>query len=165
MDNSTLILGIGNRYRKDDGIGVIVIQKLRDDNLTNADLIDGSMDGLTLFEYLKNYNQAIVIDAAHMGVPPGEVKIFSKDEANINIKSDQLSTHGFGLAEVVQLLSAFNIEIKMTIIGVQPLDTSFGEGLTPLIESRVEYITGIIRDLLKQQNPASETSHGCLPFY
>ena len=58
----TLILGVGNPLRRDDGIGPAVIQLLENERvgykLSDAiDLVDGRTDGLGLIEYLKNYKK------------------------------------------------------------------------------------------------------------
>lgn len=145
MENKTLILGVGNIYRKDDGIGPIVIEQLRKESISNADLLNGSIDGLAVFEYLKGYKKAIIIDAARMNSSPGEIKIFSPHDAKLNIKSDALSTHGFGLSEALSLVEEFDFDINITIIGIEPADTSFGEGLSKEVGEKIDFIKQAVK--------------------
>lgn len=145
--NTTIIIGVGNTLRRDDGIGPIIIKELEKLNLTNVDLLDGGTDGLTLLDYLPNYSQAIIIDAVNMGLPPATVKVFTPEEVRVNIKSDALSTHGFGLAEVITLKEQLDIKTKLIIVGIEPVDISFGENLSAEIQAKIPEIRGHILTL------------------
>jgi hydrogenase maturation protease len=142
--NNTIIIGVGNVLRRDDGIGPTIIKELAKLNLTNVDLQDGGTDGLALLDYLPNYSQAIIIDAVNMGMLPTTVKIFTPEKVRINIKSDALSTHGFGLAEVIKLMEQLDIKIKLIIIGIEPKDISFGENLSAEIQEKIPEILELI---------------------
>ncbi len=136
---------MGNPLRRDDGIGPKIIQLLEENrnsyNLSSkADLLDGGTDGLGLIEYLKEYKKVIIIDAVDMKLEPGTIKIFTPLEAVLNIKSDALSTHGFGIAELIKLAKELNINPELIIVGVQPEDVSYGEGLSKIINSKLNEI-------------------------
>ncbi len=144
-----LILGIGNPFRRDDGIGPAVIRRLQSEhNLEGIDLLDGGTDGLALIDYIKGYEKVLIIDAVDMGLASGEVRIFSPSEAKLTMKADALSTHGFGLAEVIGLLETLEINTDLHIIGVQAKDTTFGEGLSPEVSSKIEEILGLLKGRL-----------------
>lgn len=152
MISQTLILGVGNIYRGDDGIGPRVIEKLKSQLLsdtpvsdTNWDIIDGGIDGLALLDIIQQYSKAIIIDAVNMNEPPGTIKIFTPGEAKILIHSDALSTHGFGLAEVLALSQQLDIKTKIQIIGIQPQNIEWSETLTPKIASKIDDVIEWIR--------------------
>lgn len=152
----TLILGVGNPLRRDDGIGPEVIRLLiekRDSYKLNADidLVDGGTDGLGLIEYLKDYEKVIIIDAVEMQLLPGTVKIFTPKEAVISINKDSLSTHGFGIAELIKLAEELDINPELVIVGVQPGDISFGENLSKVVESEVKGLIEIISKLARSK--------------
>ncbi len=145
----TLILGVGNPLRRDDGIGPEVIRRLTSGIHTynlpaGTDLIDGGTDGLGLIEYLKEYKKVFLIDAVDMGLPPGTVKIFTPAEAVLNICTDSLSTHGFGIAELIKFSKELDINPELFIIGIQPENISIGEGLSESIEPRIKMIMELI---------------------
>jgi hydrogenase maturation protease len=137
MINKTLVLGFGNILRKDDGIGPKVIQILQQKNLPNIDLIDGGLDSLALLDKIAEYKKAIIIDAVNMNEKPCTIKSFAPEDALIKIKSDALSTHGFGLAELIKLMQQLQMETQFHIIGIEPKDITFGENLTPEIENKI----------------------------
>ena len=95
MTNRTLVLGVGNIIRRDDGIGPKVIQELQQQDRLNVDLVDGGTDGLALLDIIANYQQTIIIDAVDMRLPVGTVKLFTSQEAKINLNSDALSMPAF----------------------------------------------------------------------
>ena len=149
VKNRTLILGVGNPFRRDDGIGPAVISRLKSENeLEGIDLLDGGTDGLSLIEYIKGYEKVLIVDAVDMGMVPGEVRVFSPDEAKLKIKTDVLSTHGFGLAEVIGLMGTLEMKTDLRIIGIQAKDVTFGEGLSPEVSSKIEEILELVKENL-----------------
>lgn len=138
----TLILGVGNPLRRDDGIGPAVIQLLAENRdgyqiPSDIELVDGGTDGLGLIEYLKDYKKVVIVDAVEMKLSPGTIKEFTPEEAVININSDALSTHGFGIAELIKLAKELDINPELVIVGVQPEDVSYGENLSTVVESKI----------------------------
>ena len=145
--SKVLVLGVGNTLRRDDGIGPEVIGELkRSEKSIQADLQNGGTDGLALLEIIKVYRKAIIIDAVDMGLKVGDIRLFTPEEAKINIKQDTLSTHGFGLAETIKLMEHLGINTELMIIGIQPEDISFGEGLTKKIRATIPTIKEIIEE-------------------
>ena len=145
----TLILGVGNPLRRDDGIGPEVIHLLIEDRTkknrthklsSDIELLDGGTDGLGLIEYFKEYKNIIIIDAVEMNLKPGTIKVFTPEEAVININSDALSTHGFGIAELIKLAGALEINPGLVIVGVQPEDVSYGEVLSDTVNSIINFV-------------------------
>jgi len=140
----TLILGVGNPLRRDDGIGPEVIRLLTENRSkknnsyklsSDIDLLDGGTDGLGLIEYLKDYKKVVIIDAVEMKLKPGTIKVFTPEEAVININSDALSTHGFGIAELIKLAKGLDINPELIIVGIQPESIDYGEDLTTPVSS------------------------------
>ncbi len=57
----------------------------------------------------------MLIDAVQMNLSPGSVKTFAPDQALINIKTDSLSTHGFGIAELLKLAEELGLQPEVPI--------------------------------------------------
>ena len=147
MKNEILVLGVGNSWRRDDGVGPAVIELLCKNPVRGVKYLVGGIDGLALIDIMQQYKKVIIIDAVDMNVEPGSIKIFDPCEAKINIKSDALSTHGFGLAEVLKLIEHLGIQVSISIAGIQPQDISFGEGLSaPLKESLSKVVKLIVKE-------------------
>lgn len=66
---NTLILGLGNPLRGDDGVGTAVITTLQNEPLPpDVDVVDGGTAGLELVLLLQKYRRVLVVDAAEMGL-------------------------------------------------------------------------------------------------
>lgn len=144
-----IVVGVGNPLRHDDGIGPEIIRHLSCNSSmccakNKVDFFDAGTDALILIDAIERYNHAVIIDAVEMNAIPGTVKLFSPHEAKIKIKNDVLSTHGFGLAEVLKLFELLEISTKIKIIGIQPKDISQGLGLTEIIREKIPEILEII---------------------
>lgn len=148
-----LILGVGNPLRRDDGIGPKIIHLMEENKITYnlppcTDFLDGGTDGLGLIEYLKEYKKVIIIDAVEMKLEPGEIRVFTPEEAVININSDSLSTHGFGIAELIKLAKELDINPELIIVGVQPGDVGYGEELSKIVNHKINNIIKTIFRLI-----------------
>jgi len=146
VKDKTLVVGIGNNLRQDDGIGPAVIEYLQQQpEKLDADFLNGGIDPLNLIEPLSQYKHAILIDAAHMQKPAGSVVCFDLNDAKLHIKANVLSTHGIGLIELIELLGALDITLKLTIIAIEPADISLGEGLTETVKAKLPEIVKLVK--------------------
>ena len=84
-----------------------------------------------------------------MGLNPGEIRIFSPAEAKLTIRTDALSTHGFGLAEMLAFMEALGMTTDVRILGIQAKDIGFGEEMTPEVCSQLEAILETISTQLQ----------------
>lgn len=151
ITDTVLILGVGNQYRRDDAVGIEVVKRLQQQKLPNAELVVGGVDGLALFDIVTNYQRAIIVDAVEMAAIPGTVKLFTPAEAKINIRGDALSTHGFGIAEVIKLLEELGIKTTIKVIGIQPEDISYGEGLTAKVNNKIPELVEMVKCAMQFQ--------------
>jgi hydrogenase maturation protease len=85
-----------------------------------------------------------------MHAPSGTVRVFNPAEAKIQIFSDALTTHGFGLAEMLVMLEKLAIKTKIKIIGIQPQSIEFGDKLSEKVsQSMLKVVALIINELAK----------------
>jgi hydrogenase maturation protease len=100
----------------------------------------------------------IIIDAANMGVKPGEWRRFTPDDV-IFSSDDQVmrgTIHDAGLAEALQLADALTITPdELVIYGVQPLEVGWISGLSEPVWAAVP---DIIAALLSELNDMNYTS-------
>ena len=79
-----------------------------------------------------------------MKAKPGTIRAFSPEEVTMIVSSDALSTHGFGLAEVVSLMQSLGVKTELTIIGIQPQNIEFGMGLSDVITQTIPSILKLL---------------------
>lgn len=148
--HSTIVLGLGNALRGDDGVGPAVIEWLdRHELPPEVETIDGGTSGLDIVSILMGRERAIVIDAANVGVEPGRWVRFTPDVAQLKENATTLSLHSAGFAEALALGAALNVLPPTIIIyGVQPQRLDWTAQLSEVVQAAVAEVgQAILREL------------------
>ena len=141
------IFAVGNSFYGDDGVGAAVLERIREsDAFPGAKLVDIHTDALSLVDELAPGELNVVIDAADMGLDPGDALGFRPSEVKMKIRSDHLSMHGFGLAEAFGLAAELGrMPRQVLIVGVQPGRIEINQGLTRKVAAAVPEVISIIK--------------------
>ncbi len=102
-EQKILIIGIGNEFRNDDGIGLYIVRRLRKLNFQNVTILEKSGEGTELMEAWQNNSRVFLFDAVRSGAKPGTIFRLTAHEEKIPQKFFNYSTHDFSLAEAVEL--------------------------------------------------------------
>jgi len=141
----TIVIGVGNLLRCDDGAGIHVITHL--ENLhAPVDVVDAAMGSVEILEAMKGYDEAYIIDAIKSGGKPGTVsKVELKEGSLLSI----YYSHGVDLATTLQLgyqLYGDKLPKRITLLTIEAKDTTtLSEQCTPEVEEGVE---GVIKEIL-----------------
>jgi len=142
------IIGFGNKYRSDDGIGIRVIEELEKlDFFKNIEIINGGTSGTDLIFLIKGCGKLIIIDAIDAGQDIGDVVNIKVDDIEEFVKRDcnSLSLHDLNLADILKLIKALKMNADISIIGVKPKNIDFGGRLSPEIEKKIPEIISMIK--------------------
>jgi len=144
-----LVIGIGNQYRRDDAVGVIVARALRDQNLDDIEVLEMSGEGAALIEAFQNAERVIVIDAVCSGATPGTIVRFEAHRQRIPTEFFRYSTHNFGLAEAIELARSLGkLPKELIVYGIEGRDFTVGEGLSPEVaRATPEVLERILNEL------------------
>ena len=71
-----LVIGIGNEYRGDDGLGLIVARRLRERHLPKVTIMEIGGDLTVLGETWQGAETVILVDAVASGREPGTIYRF-----------------------------------------------------------------------------------------
>ena len=146
----TLIIGLGNPLRGDDGIGVRVVQMLADEALPEGvEVAEGGTLGLGLVSLMEGRRRVILVDAANVGQRPGGFVRFTPQEARLLGSDQHLSIHNAGLRDA--LLLAKTLEIlpdEIVIYGMQPANLDWDDDLSPEVEAAMpDLVRSILGEL------------------
>ena len=143
-----LLLGIGNRFRGDDGVGPHVVEQF------NKKQIDGFVaeelkgDFTNIIDSLKDYQELIVVDASMSGQATGSYQVIDYRKDGLPTEWVQSSTHGLGIAEGLELAAALNIlPEKVSIYAVEAGNFDPGNQLSAKV---LKATNAVITEIEKQ---------------
>ena len=139
LKGKTVILGVGNTLRADDGAGCVLAQRLK--GKTRALCIDAgsSPENFTGTIRKVDPDTILVVDAADLGKEPGAFALLEKDE----IMTVGFTTHDLSPAMLMEYLKA-QTKASIYLLGIQPASVEFGEGLSERVEETLEKVEGLI---------------------
>lgn len=148
----TLVLGVGNPIRGDDGVGPAVVEQLgRTLDSRYFDCVCFAGAGLDLLPELEGYDRVVIIDSlVSNGLGEGECCELSLPQDIADVPSDQ-PLHNIGILDAIRLARRMNLpvprEIRLYGIGIRGA-REFRDGLSETILSRLPTIVcDIQRDL------------------
>lgn len=131
------IIGIGSTIRGDDGIGVLLVERLKTRKLPDGvELYDAGTSGMNILHRLKDFDAAIIVDAIRTEGRIGDWVFFSPQEVDSTI--EMRNTHDANILEALELSEMLDERPdEVRIMGIIPGDTSIGEGLSSELENRL----------------------------
>jgi hydrogenase maturation protease len=144
----TLVAGFGNVLRGDDGFGVEVVRRLREDGgLEGVDLMEVGTAGIRLAqELLTRYDRLVVVDAMRRGGAPGSVYVVAVESVEAPGEVDlHLAVPARALA-VAKALDA--LPGQVFIVGCEPAEVDeLSLELSPAVRVAVDTALGHVRRL------------------
>lgn len=151
---STVVIGIGNSLRRDDGVGLYVASVIKELSIEGVTVIEGVGDGYALVEAWSNCDRAVVIDCTVSGSAAGTV--FRFDALRESIPADLfkgLSTHCISAVDAIALGRILGkIPGSLVIFGIEGEDLSPGEQLTRQVEESADRVVDLIAEELSATN-------------
>src|SRR4030042_3147232 len=145
LQKPILILGIGNILLKDEGLGVHVVQRMKDIALPpDVEVMDGGTMGIDLLYYIEGRKKVIVIDVVNADGTPGTLYRFTDKDLE-DKKGMLFSAHDIDFSDVLKTAQLFgNKPEEVVFIGIKPEEISEGIGLSPCIEERIPKIIELV---------------------
>jgi len=141
LSKKIAVIGFGNTLRRDDGIGIIILEYLlKFYQRKGIDYLNFGSASFDLLHRLKTYNAVLLIDGINAGFGPGELRINALKDIEYKLDNFVTSTHELNLKGIFELSRNLGIKTKIYVAGIQVEDTSFGEGLTKALRHRKEDI-------------------------
>ncbi|MGI5922240.1 MAG: HyaD/HybD family hydrogenase maturation endopeptidase [Syntrophomonadaceae bacterium] len=140
-----VILGLGNPLFQDEGLGIHMIHKLMNENITRrAELIDGGTDALALLGIVEEAEYLLIIDAVNADANPGSIRRFVGEEIPLCLAA-KISVHQIGFQEVLALARLRrNLPAHLVLLGVQPQSLGWGTELTETVAASLPRLTEMV---------------------
>ena len=146
----TLIVGLGNPLRGDDGIGARAIQMLLAETLPKGiEVVEGGTQGLGLVSLMEGWRRVILVDAANVDRAPGEFVRFTPQDARLLGEDQYISIHNAGLRDALLLAETLDLlPGEIVIYGMQPANLDWDDALSPEVEAAMPELVKSILDEL-----------------
>ena len=141
----SIVIGVGNIYRLDDGVGPAVVQRLQGHDLGGATLAESDGEPSQLLELWTGAGLAVVIDAVRTRQPqPGRIHRWrlGGDEPRT---TGPASSHAVDLGDAVALALALDrMPGTLVVYAVEVGSSGFGTGLTPPVEAAADAVAAAV---------------------
>ena len=150
-----VVVGCGNLYRRDDGVGITVIQRLRaalDPLPADVALHDAGTSGMDVIFKARDCRQLIIVDACRTGSDPGAVFRLPGSELELP-HTPTLTLHDFRWEHALyagKRLFGEQFPERVTVFLVEGTDFGFGDGLTPPVEGAIPAVLAQVKAALAE---------------
>jgi hydrogenase maturation protease len=136
-----VVIGIGNEYRSDDGVGIAIARRLRERFLTKITVLEESGEGAALIDSWKGATWVMLVDAVRSGAPPGTIHRLDARGAPVPGGFFHYSTHAFSVAEAIELARSLDqLPPHLLVYGVEGENFSAGEEMSATVERAMEVV-------------------------
>lgn len=153
MSAGAVVIGMGNPYRRDDGIGPAVAAAVDALLLPDVRVLNCAGEMTQILDAWAGAGTAVVIDAAAGGTP-GRVRRCTLDEFD---EATPYSSHELSLAKTYELARALDrAPGSVVVVTIDVTDTGYGEGLSAVVASALpEAVDVVLRILIEQPEETS----------
>jgi len=130
----TVVIGVGNAYRRDDGVGPLVVDLLAAQGIPDVNLATSLGDTAELMELWDGADLAVLVDAVRAEpAHPGRVHHLVVPEANSE-RVRAASSHGLDLGEAVELARVLDrLPTRLVLYAIEVADVRLGTGVCPAV--------------------------------
>jgi hydrogenase maturation protease len=138
-----VVVGLGNSYRRDDGVGIAAAAALTDLALPGVRVVTGIAEPLSLLEAWSGARLAVVIDAA-VATPSVPGRIRRTTLGDVVDAREGLSSHRVDIGRSYALGQMLRrVPDELVVFTIEVADTGHGIGLTPRVARAVPEVVGM----------------------
>jgi hydrogenase maturation protease len=147
--NRLLIVGCGNPAAGDDSAGLEIVRRLSEGGDCGCDLRAETAPGVELLDVFPLADVILFVDAVTSGGVPGTLYLTSLPSKELEPRAlGSLSSHGWGLAEVLKLAHALGRTVpRLYLLGIEAGTVAQGAPRSPAVEKAVALVVEGISDL------------------
>ena len=145
----SLVIGVGNSDRGDDGVGPAVARIVSEEAPDEVSVIISKGEPAGLIDAWTNMDAVFLVDACVSGGETGTIQRFDAVQAPLPEQFDAISTHGFGVGAAVELARAIGaLPGSLIVYGIEASEFEPGASLSAPAERAVQEVATRILDEL-----------------
>lgn len=143
MTGRVAVIGLGNRYRRDDAVGIAAARALGELALPGVEVATDIVDPLTLLDVWSGARLAVIVDAAvGTASTAGHIRCCNLDDVVSSTK--RLSSHSIDVGRAYALGRELGrVPEALQIYAVDVADTGHGTGLTAQVEQALPDVVAL----------------------
>lgn len=149
MQSGIRVIGLGNEYRNDDGVGPLIARKLSKVSEGLFSVLELSGEGTQLMEGWEGADAVFLVDATSAGRKTGHVCRIDAWNAKLEPSAFRHSTHAFGIAESIELAKVIGGLPKTCVVfGIEGEDFGSGTNIShPVMQAADKVIEAIVAEV------------------
>ncbi|MGZ7036439.1 MAG: hydrogenase maturation protease [Ilumatobacteraceae bacterium] len=153
------VIGLGNCYRRDDGVGVVAAIAMDDLAWPNVVVTTGIAEPIGLLEAWTGAGLAVIIDAAVVApANPGRIHRYRLDE--VPTQPEGLSSHSVDIGRTHELARGLGrVPDAVVVFAIEAADTGPGAGLTARVARAVPVLVGMVAAEINRFRSAKRSQH------
>lgn len=143
------LIGVGNEYRRDDGVGPALVARLAGSAPPGVTLsvVDGEPS--QLLDAWDGAQLAVVVDAV-LCEPSSPGRIHRTTLGDAHPAGTSASTHGLGIPDALGLAEALGrAPARLVVFAVEAADLGFGVGLSEPVADAMPELSRLVLDELR----------------
>lgn len=144
------VIGSGNPYAGEDSLGPEIVRRLRARSESACELLAMPQGGIELLESLRGADVVLVVDAVSSGAALGTLHLLPIPSPELEARAvGSVSTHGWGLKEVLGLMSALGQPTpRIMLLGIEVGNLVPGAPCSEPVEGAVRTVVDRFPQLL-----------------
>ena len=152
-----VVIGIGNPFRNDDGIGPAVAAQIEEQRLPGVRVVISDGEPAGLLEAWAGAGLAVVVDAIHR-VPASPGSIHRLTAGQLEAGGTAASSHGLGVPDALRLGRALGrLPRRVVILAVEAADTGAGTELSKPVATALPEVVAAVMAELKPAKSSGQT--------
>lgn len=149
VNGSILVIGVGNEYRSDDGLGILAARELRRRNIPGVVVVEQNGEGAALMNAWEKYDRVIIVDALESGAVSGDVHRLDAVSREVPAHFVHYSSHTFGVVEAIEMARQLHcLPHVLLLYGIEGKQFDVGPGLTDaVLKSMPDMLSSIESEL------------------
>ena len=144
-----LVIGVGNGYRGDDAVGLMVAQRLQEEPLDHVTIVSTAGEGTALLALWQDTDAVVLVDAVCTGARPGTLQRFVVGTRPLPAMFSRVSAHTFGVAEAIELARALGqLPPALVVYGVEGANFEASVGLSAAVAAAVPQVVAQVQQEL-----------------
>ena len=144
-NSKVVVIGIGNKYRSDDGAGLLIANRLKEMVSNGAKIVEHDGEFTKLIDSWENMDKVIIVDATSSGNIPGTISRFDVSEKPLPSNLFHYSTHSYSIAETIELARTLNkLPGILIVYGIEGKDFTNGTNLSTEVAVRIDEVVSLI---------------------